>query len=79
MSLGRRAGVAALVVAVLVYPFLDRAVGTQTVHAVSDGMIYMLLALWRNAGGGRGPLHAPIAREFRTPAGTRPRASQLPG
>ncbi len=38
----------ALVVALLVYPFLDRALGPQTVHAVSDGMIYVLLALGLN-------------------------------
>jgi branched-chain amino acid transport system permease protein len=38
----------ALVAALLVYPFLDRALGLQTVHAVSDGMIYVLLALGLN-------------------------------
>jgi len=38
----------ALVVALLAYPFVDRALGTQTVHAVSDGMIYVLLALGLN-------------------------------
>jgi branched-chain amino acid transport system permease protein len=48
VSLERRAGWGALVVAVLAYPFVDRAVGAQTVHAVSDGMIYMLLALGLN-------------------------------
>ena len=37
-----------LVVALLAYPFVDRALGTQTVHAVSDGMIYVLLALGLN-------------------------------
>ena len=37
-----------LVVALLAYPFVDRALGLQTVHAVSDGMIYMLLALGLN-------------------------------
>jgi branched-chain amino acid transport system permease protein len=37
-----------LVVALLVYPFIDRALGLQTVHAVSDGMIYVLLALGLN-------------------------------
>jgi len=42
------AGRALLVVALLVYPFLDRALGLQTVHAVSDGMIYVLLALGLN-------------------------------
>src|SRR5215475_4139869 len=38
----------ALVVALLTYPFVDRALGLQTVYAVSDGMIYMLLALGLN-------------------------------
>jgi len=38
----------ALVVALLAYPFADRALGFQTVHAVSDGMIYVLLALGLN-------------------------------
>jgi branched-chain amino acid transport system permease protein len=41
-------GPAALVVALVVYPFVDRALGFQTVHAVSDGMIYVLLALGLN-------------------------------
>ncbi|PYM24731.1 MAG: branched-chain amino acid ABC transporter substrate-binding protein [Candidatus Rokuibacteriota bacterium] len=44
----RALGPAALVVALLLYPFLDRALGFQTVHAVSDGMIYVLLALGLN-------------------------------
>src|SRR3989475_117716 len=39
---------AALVAALLVYPFVDRVLGFQTVHAVSDGMIYVLLALGLN-------------------------------
>jgi branched-chain amino acid transport system permease protein len=39
---------AALVVALLLYPFVDRALGLNTVHAVSDGMIYVLLALGLN-------------------------------
>jgi ABC-type branched-subunit amino acid transport system ATPase component/ABC-type branched-subunit amino acid transport system permease subunit len=39
---------AALVVALLAYPFVDRVLGFQTVHAVSDGMIYVLLALGLN-------------------------------
>src|SRR5439155_26338211 len=39
---------AALVAALLAYPFVDRALGLQTVHAVSDGMIYVLLALGLN-------------------------------
>ena len=41
-------GRALLVIALLVYPFLDRSVGLHTVHAVSDGMIYVLLALGLN-------------------------------
>ncbi|HTO12668.1 MAG TPA: branched-chain amino acid ABC transporter ATP-binding protein/permease [Candidatus Binatia bacterium] len=50
MSAGGRPtlSIAALVVALLVYPFLDRAVGLHSVHAVSDGMIYVLLALGLN-------------------------------
>src|SRR5262245_50590396 len=39
---------ALLVLAVLAYPFLDRVSGIQTIHAVSDGMIYVLLALGLN-------------------------------
>jgi len=39
---------AALVAGLVVYPFADRALGLQTVHAVSDGMIYVLLALGLN-------------------------------
>ncbi len=39
---------AALVAALLGYPFVDRVLGLQTVHAVSDGMIYVLLALGLN-------------------------------
>src|SRR5207245_11400932 len=39
---------AALLVALILYPFVDRALGLQTVHAVSDGMIYVLLALGLN-------------------------------
>ena len=38
----------ALAVAVIAYPFVDQALGFQTVHAVSDGMIYVLLALGLN-------------------------------
>src|SRR3989440_7045503 len=37
-----------LAVVLLAYPFVDQAVGLHTVHAVSDGMIYMLLALGLN-------------------------------
>jgi branched-chain amino acid transport system permease protein len=37
-----------LVAALLAYPFVDRALGIQTIHAVSDGMIYVLLALGLN-------------------------------
>jgi branched-chain amino acid transport system permease protein len=39
---------ALLVAALLVYPFLDRWLGAQTVHAVTDAMIYVLLALGLN-------------------------------
>jgi branched-chain amino acid transport system permease protein len=48
VSARRALGPAALTVALLVYPFLDRALGLHTVHAVSDGMIYVLLALGLN-------------------------------
>ncbi len=41
-------GRTALVASLLLYPFVDRALGWQTVHAVSDGMIYVLLALGLN-------------------------------
>jgi branched-chain amino acid transport system permease protein len=44
----RVASRALLVAALLVYPFLDRVLGLHTVHAVSDGMIYVLLALGLN-------------------------------
>jgi branched-chain amino acid transport system permease protein len=39
---------ALLVTALLAYPFLDRALQAQTVHAVTDAMIYVLLALGLN-------------------------------
>jgi branched-chain amino acid transport system permease protein len=48
MGARRGLGQAALVMALLGYPFLDRVLGFQTVHAVSDGMIYVLLALGLN-------------------------------
>ena len=44
----RNLGWTALVVGLLVYPFIDRAIGLHAVHAVSDGMIYVLLALGLN-------------------------------
>src|SRR6266498_1603153 len=44
----RGLGWAALVVGLAVYPFVDQTLGLQTVHAVSDGMIYVLLALGLN-------------------------------
>src|SRR5206468_3113604 len=44
----RALGWAAVVAALIVYPFVDRVLGFQTVHAVSDGMIYVLLALGLN-------------------------------
>jgi branched-chain amino acid transport system permease protein len=40
--------IAVLVGAILVYPFVDRALQTQTVYAMTDGMIYVLLALGLN-------------------------------
>ena len=46
--MSRHLGPAALVVLLLVYPFVDAALGLQTVHAVTDGMIYVLLALGLN-------------------------------
>ena len=46
---GRRTlGWIALVVGLVIYPFVDRAIGLHAVHAVSDGMIYVLLALGLN-------------------------------
>jgi branched-chain amino acid transport system permease protein len=45
----RRLGLGALLLAALMsYPFLDRAFQAQTVYAVTDGMIYVLLALGLN-------------------------------
>jgi branched-chain amino acid transport system permease protein len=41
-------GPAALAVGLIAYPFADRALGLSTVHAVSDGMIYVLLAMGLN-------------------------------
>ena len=41
-------GAAALIAALLIYPFVDRVVGLHSIHAVSDGMIYVLLALGLN-------------------------------
>ena len=43
-----RLGRASLVAALLAYPFVDHALQAQTVHAVTDGMIYVLLALGLN-------------------------------
>jgi branched-chain amino acid transport system permease protein len=46
---GRRiASVGLLVVVLLAYPFVDHALQAQTVYAVTDGMIYVLLALGLN-------------------------------
>jgi branched-chain amino acid transport system permease protein len=39
---------ALLLTALMVYPFLDRMLQAQTVHAVTDAMIYVLLALGLN-------------------------------
>jgi branched-chain amino acid transport system permease protein len=47
-SARRAVGPTALVLGLLLYPFVDRFAGLQTVHAVSDGMIYVLLALGLN-------------------------------
>ena len=44
----RRMSGAALVAALVAYPFVDRALQAQTVHAVTDAMIYVLLALGLN-------------------------------
>jgi len=44
----RALGWAALGAGLALYPFADRWLGLQTVHAVSDGMIYVLLALGLN-------------------------------
>jgi branched-chain amino acid transport system permease protein len=48
MSARRHFGAVGIVLALLIYPFADAALGLQTVHAVSDGMIYVLLALGLN-------------------------------
>jgi branched-chain amino acid transport system permease protein len=48
VSLRRSLGPAVLAVVLLAYPFIDRELGLHTVHAVSDGMIYVLLALGLN-------------------------------
>jgi branched-chain amino acid transport system permease protein len=44
----RALGWTALATGLVVYPWVDQALGLQTVHAVSDGMIYVLLALGLN-------------------------------
>src|SRR5204863_14706 len=44
----RRLGWTALGAGLVLYPFADRLLGLQTIHAVSDGMIYVLLALGLN-------------------------------
>ncbi|MET0485863.1 MAG: branched-chain amino acid ABC transporter ATP-binding protein/permease [Candidatus Rokuibacteriota bacterium] len=50
MTLSARRAVnwTALVAVLILYPFVDRAIGLHAVHAVSDGMIYVLLALGLN-------------------------------
>ena len=48
MTARKAFGPAALVVLLLAYPFIDHALGLHTVHAVTDGMIYVLLALGLN-------------------------------
>jgi branched-chain amino acid transport system permease protein len=47
-ALNTRLGATVLAVVLVAYPFVDHALGLHTVHAVSDGMIYMLLALGLN-------------------------------
>jgi branched-chain amino acid transport system permease protein len=47
-GLRRARGPILLAFVLLAYPFVDRELGLQTVHAVSDGMIYVLLALGLN-------------------------------
>jgi ABC-type branched-subunit amino acid transport system ATPase component/ABC-type branched-subunit amino acid transport system permease subunit len=47
-GLGRPRSAFLLVAALIVYPFLDRWLQAQTVHAVTDAMIYVLLALGLN-------------------------------
>ena len=42
------ASIGLLVAALLAYPFVDQALQAQTVYAVTDGMIYVLLALGLN-------------------------------
>ena len=42
------ASIGLLVAALLAYPFVDHALQAQTVYAVTDGMIYVLLALGLN-------------------------------
>jgi branched-chain amino acid transport system permease protein len=44
----RALGWTALAAGLVLYPFVDRALGLHMVHAVSDGMIYVLLALGLN-------------------------------
>jgi branched-chain amino acid transport system permease protein len=44
----RALGWTAVTAGLVLYPFLDQSLGLQTVHAVSDGMIYVLLALGLN-------------------------------
>jgi branched-chain amino acid transport system permease protein len=47
-STRRQLSAALLVGALVAYPFVDHALRIQTIHAVSDGMIYVLLALGLN-------------------------------
>src|SRR4029453_19602914 len=43
------ASIALLAAVLLAYPFVDHALQAQTVYAVTDGMIYVLLALGLNS------------------------------
>jgi branched-chain amino acid transport system permease protein len=47
-ALGRHRSAILLVAGLVLYPFGDHWLGTQTVHAVTDAMIYVLLALGLN-------------------------------
>ena len=48
MNARRGAAIGLLVAVLLAYPFVDHALQAQTVYAVTDGMIYVLLALGLN-------------------------------
>ena len=58
----RNLGWFALVIGLLVYPFIDRAIGLHAVHAVSDGMIFHHWA-WNKL---HLEMHKPERRVFST-------------